>query len=518
MKNKLYLLCLWGLSLGGCSLLNREVVEFKLKLPEKNQSTALKASELPGTRWGLAEPNSVNAIDCYAVYTQEEGSSSGQCYDLSGQALFPVGSVVGQFAAGSEIALEMKSGQKKTIGLIGFTAKTGNCSNIGTLDFQSSQYSRPVHVGKKTVDLMPGTQEITVDVSLESAQVIEKCVVQNQLVLPICSTQITNIRYNNNQVEVTGNCLGEVQSLSLRNDKGIEEVALTISSKFEKTLIAGLAKNFTMKAGAAYHLLVNTGYSQVQVPFTLTLADGSVPLRSLEKASSDGQVVTYDSATGQAVWKSQSTGTSSLLKLYDGTQLIGDVLPPISGSSVTVLTPSGEYLNYGAFSNNSLMYGPSNAALYLQSSVYLKSNKLDASINVKDMAVHGLGVGSATIYFSNSDCTGDFIVLGQSNASLIGNIILIPQNCTQADNGSGMYSWSCANYNYYRLSGSGTYQNNFTVGSFASSNQMYSGTHNPAYCSTTMGTLEGYKFTSSQLTTFGLSDPPRTLTNPVLKK
>lgn len=518
MTGKLYLLCLWGLSLSGCSLLNREVVEFKLKLPEKNQSAALRASELPGTRWGFAEPSSVNAIDCYVVYTQEQSSPSGQCYDLSGQALFPVDSVVGQYAAGSEIALEMKSGQQKTIGLIGFTAKNGSCSNVGALDFQSSQYSRPVHVGKKTVDLMPGTQEITVDVSLESAQVVEKCVVQNQLVLPVCNTQITNIKYNNNQVEVSGDCLGEVQSLSLLNDKGIEEVALTISSKLEKTLTAGLAKNFTMKAGAAYHLLVKTGYSQVQVPFSLTLADGSVPLRSLEKASSDGQVVTYDSATGQAVWKSQSNGASSLLKLYDGTQLIGEVLPPISGSHLTVLTPSGEYLTYGSFMNNSVTSGPSNVAMYLQSSVYLKSNKLDASISLKDMAIHGLGLGSTSIYFANSDCTGDFIVSAQSDVSLLGNIVLIPQNCTQADNGLGSYTWSCLNYNYYRLSGSGTYQNSFTVSSYASPHQMYSGSHNPAHCAPTSGVMEGYKFTTSQMTSFGVSDPPKTLVSPRLKK
>jgi len=136
---------------------------------QKTQSSQSVGVLSGGSKWGMAPPVGLSQIKCYAVaVSAKDLSSSITCRNLNNSFVQSYDQIAGVFAPGEEITIEVPSGPQRTISLIGFNTNVlSNCKDLGEKGgvMAGSQTSPPVILGAATQDLVPGSQDIKLDIS-----------------------------------------------------------------------------------------------------------------------------------------------------------------------------------------------------------------------------------------------------------------------------------------------------------------------------------------------------------------
>ncbi len=105
-------------------------------------------------------PTQASALNCYAVFVAgpEDFMQRNSCSNSqTGEEVMRFGPHGGFFPAGSEVAIDVPSGEIRKITLVGLVGQNGACRNFrgtGEPDFQNLSY--PIIVAETQVSLQPG--------------------------------------------------------------------------------------------------------------------------------------------------------------------------------------------------------------------------------------------------------------------------------------------------------------------------------------------------------------------------
>ncbi|MAV90582.1 MAG: hypothetical protein CL676_04120 [Bdellovibrionaceae bacterium] len=149
----------------GCTREAEERATLKFKLPQANLSNKANSLSTSTDTWGLADPTVISDISCYGILITDS-KSEGACYDENENVAFNLGNMYGLFAAGSEISLDVNSGNAKTIRLIGMVGSSATDCGSSLSALNLSSFSMPQVLAAKTLDLAPGLNAMTMTASL----------------------------------------------------------------------------------------------------------------------------------------------------------------------------------------------------------------------------------------------------------------------------------------------------------------------------------------------------------------
>jgi WD40 repeat protein len=507
-----------GLALG-CERLFKSTSSgnVKLQLPAKRMSSANAnvRNQSATSLWGVAAPSTAGEADCYAVYLQAADLQAGSCLAQDGTTIHSISRLFGQFAAGSNIEIEMPIGNGRTIGVYAFNSSTGTCEAAVVAGFDSSKYSTPVLIGSTTLDVKVGPNTASISASFKDAKTVESCLGDAFAGLPgqswpACSLGIGKVAYNNGQMNIAGACLNGATSVAIRDETTSSVTPLTIAAKSASLLTAKLSGNLTLAAGHVYKLLISTAYGDSSVPFTLTLGDGSVPVSAIAAGSIDGQVVTYDATSGKAIWKSASGGGGNALRLKSGTTDIGKI-SFLDTNGFLISTANGNLVRY--WKKNFLYSGFNN--LNLMPSIFA-IDPLIAALPVDDLVQLGFIRSPSQVYFTGTNCSGDVLVQSDTTGqSIIGRLVVEPKDCSYVGMGLG---YQCTGTTQFaKLTGTPTYTSSLAILSTAYQGTMPMDTY--LYCQSTSGSLNGYLFTDgTQVVPLSAGDPPTLISSPTFVK
>ncbi|MGE0525908.1 MAG: hypothetical protein AB7G93_06295 [Bdellovibrionales bacterium] len=148
----------------------------KLKLPSTGSAFASKTlSALTASDWGVADPSAFAEISCFAVFITAPDLNGGKCVDSSDAEVFSVGLIAGLFPAGSEVTLDVPSGNARTIRLIGVKASSSAACATSASNLSYENFSAPFVLGSTTTDLSPGVVTISISASLVASGKFHSC-------------------------------------------------------------------------------------------------------------------------------------------------------------------------------------------------------------------------------------------------------------------------------------------------------------------------------------------------------
>jgi|GEM_PF-622059 len=160
--------------------------KIRLRLPEYKASLGLQASHssrpprqqsLPTDKpgWLLAEPSSMAEIGCYALVVELPESADGSCKNSAGETLFKANQIFGLYSPGSEIEVDITSGSGRIFRLLAMSLAPGaTCHSIGK-KLSQLNYSNPILISKKEMDLKPGLNQVQLEIQLETATSVFSC-------------------------------------------------------------------------------------------------------------------------------------------------------------------------------------------------------------------------------------------------------------------------------------------------------------------------------------------------------
>lgn len=173
----------------GCTRKPNSSSTLRFRMPEEqapmsSKSSGVNANELismavevaPSSGWYYPAPESMSMIKCYAVAVETpEASTPATCTDIAGTKVLSPNFLVGPLPSGATISLDVPSGASRNVYLIGFAAAGVEDCPVGTVVPNRGKLSAPRILGHKTVELTPGTTEITISANLTGATVFETC-------------------------------------------------------------------------------------------------------------------------------------------------------------------------------------------------------------------------------------------------------------------------------------------------------------------------------------------------------
>jgi hypothetical protein len=138
-----------------------------------------QAGPLTSARWGGMPPSTLSQIKCYAVaVSAPDLPNTVTCRNLNDDTK-SFATIAGVFKSSEEISIEVPSGSKRKITLIGFSGVESLCTDIGdstTGVLHGALFSPPVYLGSTEAELAPGTQNITLDISnFGASELFEEC-------------------------------------------------------------------------------------------------------------------------------------------------------------------------------------------------------------------------------------------------------------------------------------------------------------------------------------------------------
>lgn len=161
--------------LSSCTRETPKASKIAIKFPEaaSNLTVSQSVSAL-STQWGLSDPAASNAINCYAVIVEaaDFAGTANSCKTLAGVAAYSPHFIAGGFAAGSSQEIDVPSGKRRTISLIGFqTDDISLCKPIDgkSTGFAPAHFSSPFLLASTAMDLEPSTQAIPVVLTVPAA-------------------------------------------------------------------------------------------------------------------------------------------------------------------------------------------------------------------------------------------------------------------------------------------------------------------------------------------------------------
>lgn len=130
------------------------------------------------TGWGLEQPTSIADITCYALAIDwpESSANSNRCKKGDSQFMVP-GLFQGLYLPGAQVSFKVPAGQNRKIYLIGFAA--ASASSCVALDGRTVMprewLSAPLVLGQVSINLQEGTQTLTIEPSLATAEPVQDC-------------------------------------------------------------------------------------------------------------------------------------------------------------------------------------------------------------------------------------------------------------------------------------------------------------------------------------------------------
>lgn len=429
-----------------CTRSSNEVssTRVNITLPKKiaNLSTLATSTE---SHWGMAAPTNLETLDCYAIAVTAADLGQSQCAVTGQVEPFMISRLYGQYSQGSSIELDVPNGSGRNFSILGFHSTNGSCQNTLDTTFNSKNFSNPIVIGSKSADLTGSETTVSITVSLNEAKVLDRCQgpaafsnLPNQYWPPAhCTPTINQITGNGATLNIQGSCLAGVQNLSLRNQTLNSNTQLELTSKTDTSIAATLLANFQMRLDQTLQILLQTAHGQIPAPFVLTLGPNSVPLSAIDTSgASNGQVLKYNSGSGQVEWGSSAGGSSSGFgfKLFSNGSLVGEIKDAnISNSSSLSNVIINSNLVYKYFKLDMMAFDPLQPAYFL-SSIYAVPNNVSA-VPLKDLLFFGGSVNDVSFHFTGANCTGDLVYPSSENSpSFIGNIFAYPTGCTSTSN------------------------------------------------------------------------------------
>ncbi len=170
----------WDLAFSvGCTRDVGPKTTLKFSLPQTGSlstSSTDKSLLLSNTAWGLSDPASFSEINCYAVFVSAPGVSNGSCVRSDGSVAFSAMLMAGLYPAGATVELDVPSGAKRTLRLVGFKSSTAAACGLSIQALSASQYSSPFEMGNTTVDLVPDVvNNVSLLASLTAAGKFHSC-------------------------------------------------------------------------------------------------------------------------------------------------------------------------------------------------------------------------------------------------------------------------------------------------------------------------------------------------------
>ena len=164
------------------------------------------------------------------------------------------------------------------------------------------------------------------------------------------NAQITNIQIINNQLNISGTNLEDIENVKITGDGGFEE-EFVIESKSGNSLVANPLQSFAFLTNQALSLVVSNAYGQSSFSITVNPADNSVGTPQLQNDSVTTAKI-QDGAVTAAKLNDMGAGIGQILK-YNGTNWIA--------SDLTGLTYAG---NWDANTNTPDLTGGGSAGEY----------------------------------------------------------------------------------------------------------------------------------------------------------
>jgi hypothetical protein len=483
--------------------------KLNFKLPDKTKGFAARklmpktAQSLSGTNlgsslWGLQAQLQIEEADCYAVYIQSADLEAGSCMAADSSSVVAVSRLYGLFSAGQSVSIEVPSGNGRTVGIFALMSQDGTCADSTHNSFDPRKYSKPVFVGSATQNLRAGDNKLYVDISMTNSIPMESCTgpAFNQLAnakWPSCQAEASGVSYQNGEIKISGYCLGNAESVSLIDTSSSQKSALNLIEKNNNELrLRPAAGAMSITAKTLYRLLLSTAQGALtEVPFNLTL---------------------------------ENTFTFPELKDSTG-NVIGELINPggnyYGNNLLNVYNSAGELISYFAQDAGGAWFS---SKLFLVPNFMIVPETL-GTVSSRQAARNGITFQTNNYYwFSGANCTGDIIIptnySGGGTTKLRGNIVVQPTNCTQDTANNNQ--WTCAGYDYFRMSGEAILHTNesTTYGSTFNLNwgpALQSGSFSYCYNNTDINTTSGstnfFRFSESQKVPFGTGDIQTTLIN-----
>ncbi|MBF0362431.1 MAG: hypothetical protein HQK49_15545 [Oligoflexia bacterium] len=232
--------------------------------------------------WGLADPTSIEEIECLAIVGSwsGSGSGSGRCLDANNAEVINANKVAGTvaFVAGSNatITMEVPVGVSRNFKVVGFKKSAAQtCPSIATLSqAERAALSAPYILGQATVDISTGDRSIPLTISLTGAQKFVTC--DGALFAwsgyTASSATITAANFANGELTITGTNLDSVHTVKLQKVGTVTSSDLSVVSKsFTSLVLKASVGALSVIAGAAYNLIITNAYGAETFAVTVTV-------------------------------------------------------------------------------------------------------------------------------------------------------------------------------------------------------------------------------------------------------
>ena len=267
-----------------CSKKAGEKTSLKLKMPTRAELTS---SNYESQRIkGVKNLTSLGEITCFAVFVEApEEVPLGQCYDSSSSEVVSKPAFHrGYVDLGGDIEIEVSSGLGRNIQILAVNSDLG-CFGLEeyTGPF-STKTSNPLIMGEKRVDIEPGEQEVTIDISLRDAKELSYC----DFFTSGGGHEVTNVVVENDQIKIYGN-FNTVDKVILEGN------TLDIINQSATEIIASSTQALSIPLNNILNLIIEPANSAPAISVQFNLVDGSITSQKLsDMGAVAGDVLQYD--------------------------------------------------------------------------------------------------------------------------------------------------------------------------------------------------------------------------------
>jgi len=170
------------LLLTNCTRPNKTSSRIAISFPQSLNVSQSVGALVASSKWGVGTPSVPSQFNCYAVAIGALTSlNNNLCTNISGNTVLQTGIVYGVFPGGSTQYIDVPSGAKRTISLIGFKASNpAECHMISGTPINSlnpTNFSAPHLLDQVTMDLNPGDLNLTLKIpsTMGSTTLFEDC-------------------------------------------------------------------------------------------------------------------------------------------------------------------------------------------------------------------------------------------------------------------------------------------------------------------------------------------------------
>lgn len=411
-----------------CTSKNDSKSKVTFKLPEKRMSTTSQPMQsMTVGLWGVNPPSTIAEVDCYGITLQAPDLSEGKCYEAQASDGVLVSELHGHFAAGSEASIDVALGKARTFGVFAYKSANGICSDQLAGNFNPASYSPPLLVGSVTADIDMKEVHLTVPVSMTGSKLIERCEGKSYGSwprTPVCTPTLASATYlGNGDLQLTGSCLDQTQSLDIRDVSTNTLTNTNVISKTASQLVVKLLSNLVVQKSKAYQMLITDARAQV-VTSTIGLV------------VNDDFVLKMNGVTlGIYISGSPSNGAPR------GGMSGSPILTEISGSLVA----------WGA--NDIGVTSIVSGVIMLDSSF--------STLGYSDLRKLGISLSNSShVQFTGTNCTGDVVIDMQApNKVVRTKYISAPHDCTGAPT-------NCTD-RFLKVNSPGSNQSNIEINSYS---------------------------------------------------